>query len=160
MIEPLTSLRLTNTKENQICQHISARIMRMFPSIIVDQVKLSGELEVVFKSSDLDYQIEEAVKWGDNFEFPRAVYTNDLSDFKRCNFDLEKLVRSRQEAMKDSRMGLKNLDLVDDGHPDFELLKELVGGIRVYVDPDFKPDRNPPPLSEKYDIAFTAVNKM
>ena len=146
---------------------ITEMIVACFPELLysaADSSRLRDLIWEAFESSDLDMDIEAAVKWGEGFSFPPPCFTNDIEDLDHHQGDLSSLIRSRQRAISHRRLnsscisGLALLLPPDD--PDLALLTSLVDGIPVIVDPLFTPDPNPPSPSPLYVTAACAVNKM
>ena len=62
--------------------------------------------------------------------------------------------------MLPDRLNLDRMSVWPSDDPAHEILTSLCGGMRVPVDPEFKPSDGPPPLREKYLKVAPAVNKM
>jgi hypothetical protein len=114
-----------------------------------------------YASADLDLNIEAAVAFGNGFKYPIICHTKDASDLAAVQGDLEKLIISRQSKMSADRLNISNVDKLDIVLPDDNdcaLLRDLVNGIPVVVDPDFVPDSVPPKPSPIYIQAASAVD--
>ena len=121
-------------------------------------IKLVAE---AYASADLDLNIEAAVAFGDGFKYPSICHTKDASDLAALHGDLGALIRSRQSKMSADRLNISNVDNLDillPGDADCALLRTLVDGITVVLDPDFVPDPDPPKPSPIYLQAASAVD--
>ena len=92
------------------------------------------------------------------FVMPEAVFTRDLDQLREHDNSLSRLIYSRQSALLDSRMNHARLDLWGPTDPDLPLLRQLVDGINIPLDPNFVPDRSTPPFSPMHTDASVAIN--
>jgi len=114
-----------------------------------------------YATRDLDLNIEAAVAFGNNFKYPQRCHSKDARDLALFQGDLEGLIKSRQSLMSPNRLNTSNVDGLDvllPGDPDCALLRDLVDGIPVVLDPNFIPDPDPPPPSPIYVQAACAVD--
>jgi len=153
---------ITLVYSRDLIDGITAMVIDMLP-----QVKLAGRtqqvrafVEEAYKYTDLDYNIDKAVIWGNNFVFPPDVFTRDAADLANLNYDLIALIRSRQLSLMPGRLNHARLEGRDRSHPDTLLLYDLVDGIRIPLDPDFIEDHWPPKPDRDYITAHCAVDKM
>jgi hypothetical protein len=114
-----------------------------------------------YATRDLDLNIEAAVVFGNGFKYPPICHTKDARDLAEAQGDLESLIRSRQLTMSPKRLNVGNVDKIDQllpGDSDCALLRNLVNGIPVVLDPMFEPDPTPPRPSPIYLRAACAVD--
>ena len=78
---------------------------------------------------------------------------------KDVDYNLVQLIKDRQSSILAQRLNHDRLDAWDQTDPNLPLLRELVEGIAVPVDPLFVPSRVAPPISAKNRPAEKAVNK-
>ena len=161
-VEPSSSLDNLSVHSCDLIDGITAMAIDMLP-----QVKLAGRtqqvrafVEEAYKYTDLDYNIDKAVIWGNNFVFPPEAFTRDAADLADLNYDLTALIRSRQLSLLPGRLNHARLEGRDVSHPDTSLLHDLVDGIRIPLEPDFIEDHLPPKPDRDYITAHCAVDKM
>ena len=135
-------------------------IQRQYPNEF-DQDIVVRLVTEAYASSDLDLNIEAAVRFGNGFKYPNICHIKDASDLAAFQGDLERLILSRQSLMSENRLNKNNVDKLDlllPGDADCALLRSLVDGIPVVLDPHFIPDPVPPRPSPIYLQASCAVD--
>ena len=139
-----------------------ATVVHIPPGIDLYSNRLAVEafVSAAYEYADLDYNIDKAVKWGDNFRFPVEAHLRDSLELAAMGYDLTELARSRQLALLTSRLNHSRIADRDPHDPDTWLLHDRVGGIRIPLDADFEEDRVPPKHDKTYKIAHSAVDKM
>ena len=105
--------------------------------------QIQRSIEDTYEAADKDFTIQAAVEWGDDFQFPAEVWTRDKDELVEMGSALPGLPRRRQAAIIHDRLNEKRLEGRDPTNPDVIMLHDLVGGIRVSVDPDFVENRPP-----------------
>ena len=137
-------------------------ISNFFPSSCDFTVGLSQLIEEAYLSNDLDLQIEAAVIYGNGFRFPKACHMSDITELEfTFHGDLEQLILSRQSRMMPRRLNHSNVDYICQtlpDRPDNDLLRLIVDGIPVVLDPEFVADPCPPRPSPIYLQAACAVD--
>jgi hypothetical protein len=112
-----------------------------------------------FEAADKNLNIQSAVAWGEGFCFPPEVHVRDTIELVGMGYDLTGLIRRRQALLLPDRLNEARLIGRDPDDPDVKLLHDLVGGIRVPVDPDFIEDRTPAQMDKNYKVAHSAIDK-
>jgi len=105
----------------------------------------------------------DALEWAGGFQFPPEVWTRDAAELRDCGGDLADLVRIRQERTRGGRLSEERITrVVPTTDPDFDRLKDLADGIRIFVTDGFVPngEGHRPPLRAKYVEVSAAVNKL
>jgi hypothetical protein len=128
---------------------------------VYDQGVIVRLVSEAYATADLDLNIEAAIKFGNGFRYPAICHTHDASDLAAVHGDLEALIQSRQSQMSANRLNISNVDNLDillPGDADCALLRTLVNGIPVVLDPDFIADPVPPKPSPIYLQAASAVD--
>jgi len=129
-----------------------------------DWVSEKETLEILgeaFKTVDMEYGIEEANKWAEDFTFPAEVAWRDLVDLGREQWDLNRLAQQRNLILIHDRFSVQRLKaLWDPLDPDMEHLLLLAAGVPVWLDRDFVPTLIPPPLSPAYVQVSAVINKL
>ena len=148
---------------NSILSQVFINISQFFPSSIhYRSAGLGPLIEEAFLSNDLDLTIEAAVAFGNGFRFPKLCHTADIHELEFTFFgDLEQLILSRQCLMSPRRFNHINVNYICSvlpGRTDNELLRVLVDGIPVVLDPNFVSDPIPPRPSPLYIQAACAVD--
>ena len=106
------------------------------------------------------YGEKEALEWADDFKFPQNITDRDGVELHNLDYNLVALAKRRQNEIGAKRMSLESIKRISSLDPDFDRLKELVEGLRIFVASDFVPNRKPPPLRRKYLRVAAAVNKV
>ena len=122
---------------------------------------LANIIEEAHLSNNLDLTIEAAVIFGNGFRFPTICHIADIKELESFSGDLEKLILSRQLRLSPRRFNHNNVDYICStlpGRKDNELLRYIVDGIPVVLDPKFVADPFPPKPSPLYLQAACAVN--
>ena len=138
-------------------------VIRVLPGIDLqgrNRAAAEALVYAAYEYADLDFNVDKAVVWGDNFCFPSAVHTRDAAELEALGYDLTDLVRRRQLALLSGRLNHDRIAGRDPSDLDTGLLHDLVEGIRIPVDPEFEEDRLPPEHDKTYKIAHSAVDKM
>ena len=147
---------------NSILSNVFVNISNFFPASIHLSAGLGPLIEEAFLSNDLDLTIEAAVAFGNGFRFPKLCHTADIHELEfSFSGDLEQLILSRQCLMSPRRFNHINVNYICSvlpGRTDNELLRVLVDGIPVVLDPNFVADPIPPTPSPLYIQAACAVD--
>jgi len=149
--------------EEMISQMINS-IRVYFPTLGLTPARvrvIESFVDEAYKAASLDYNLDQAVEWGDGFVFPTDVLTRDGDALVALDMDLTSLIRKHQQDLLSHRFNLSRIEGRDPSNPDTARLRDIaVHGIRIPVDPDFIEDRNPPKMDRTYLRAHTAVDKM
>ena len=121
-----------------------------------------------YATVDQIFGLERAVKWaasssGEPWNWPVGICDQDTEDLIKCDFDLSKLVRQRQDQLRPHRLNQDRVSvwaIVDPDDPDIFRLRSLADHILIPLDPDFVPSMDEPPHAKGYRIAHSAVNKI
>jgi len=141
------------------------RMTRLAMAIMPKDWVSAGEVETImedaYKSVDLEYGIEEANEWANEFQFPSSVAWADTLELYNCNWDLSMVAKKKNSVLIKDRFSVERLHaLWNRDDPDFQLLLELAEGVPVWRDVDFIPSLNPPPLSRAYKNVSAVINKL
>jgi hypothetical protein len=132
---------------------------RLSPLVSVPQLdRIVATVIEACESVNYVFGVSHAVEAANGFVMPEAVFTRDLDQLREHDFSLSRLIYSRQSALLDSRLNHARLDLWDQSDPDLPLLRQLVDGINIPLDPNFVPDRSTPPFSPMHTAASVAIN--
>jgi hypothetical protein len=112
-----------------------------------------------YKVTDEDFELRDAIEWGQGFRWPEEVFVRDWEVIERAG-GLERAVQERHESMKCDRLSTERIDRWIEEGADKERLKGLVGGMQVFVSDDFSPNLRPPPMRSVYRQAAGAVNRL
>ena len=63
-----------------------------------------GIVEEAFKTCDLIYGVEEAIKWGSDFYWPVDVFTRDVELARKSAFNLQLMVQ-QQHRTREQQIG-------------------------------------------------------
>lgn len=113
-----------------------------------------------------EYGAEEALIWANGFTFGHNAATHDEKEWQKYSdgtldiVSLQALIKARQEQALPSRLNHDRLNSWDPDDPDLQLLRDLVHGMPILVDPDFVPVSTPPPMRASYRYVAPAVNKL
>lgn len=134
----------------------------IFPDIELPVVMIIRSLATAFLENDAEYNIDEAIEYGNNFSFPTFVHENHAQQLIDLDYDLEKLVSKVQGVDILSRFNLQRVQLWDQSDPDIDRLYSLAQGMTIHPDPDFKPNGRIgiPKMRSKYRKVSTAVNRI
>lgn len=114
-----------------------------------------------FKTCDLIYGTREAIAWGSDFVWPTEVFTRDNTLAKLSGFNLEEMVTSHHQSREASRLSLHRIqEWVPPSDPDYDRLRDLADGMRVFLSPAFVCNNRPPPKRKLYLQVAKAVNKI
>ena len=167
LITPLCSKPYTSSSSlfcnsvNPILSDVFVNITKFFPDSLHLSDSLASVIEEAYLSSDLDLQIEAAVIFGNGFRFPKVCHTADIAELESMAGDLESLILRRQRLLSPRRFNHLNVDFICSvlpGRKDNDLLRSIVDGIPVVLDPNFIADPFPPKPSPLYLQAACAVN--
>jgi len=132
---------------------------RLSPFISVQQLdRISATVIEACESVNYVFGVSHAVEAANGFVMPEAVFSRDLDQLREHDYSLSRLIYSRQSALLDSRLNHARLDAWDQSDPDLPLLRQLVDGIHIPLDPNFVPDRSTPPFSPMHTAATVAIN--
>lgn len=140
----------------------SLKCMNGFPGVTPSLLTHARSIvEEAFKTCDLIYGAEEAIKWGADFKWPSEVFERDLELARRANFNLSQMVQRHHQSRETDRLSVQRIATwvpLDD--PDRDRLMDLVIGMRVLLSPTFIPNNTPPPHRKLYLQVSNAVNKI
>ena len=140
---------------------LTGLVRELYPSTQFAREEVRTVVEDAYKVADIIFGEEEAIRWGEDFEWPAEVFTRDDALAEACGFDLEAMARKRMEEMLPDRLNEARVRaMVPPDDEDFDRLMDLVGGIRVMTGDDYAPNCSPPPMREIYLKLKNAVNKM
>ena len=127
-----------------------------------DRVRvIESFVDEAYKAASLDYNVDQAIEWGDGFVFPPEATTRDGEALVAMDMDLTGLIRKHQQELLPLRFNLSRLEGRDPSHPDTARLRDIAEhGVRIPVAPDFVEDRVPPKMDRTYVRAHSAVDKM
>ena len=137
----------------------------LFPCMPIS-LKISEAVNILaraFESVKGIYSLKDAIRWADNFSFPREAIHSDSSKFKEFGYNLPEFIRWKRSKIPHSRMTVERLyERWDQTDPDFDLLVEIArDGVKVMREQNFVPKRLAPDrFSPNYQYAYTAVNKL
>lgn len=118
-------------------------------------------VDEAFKTCDLIYGTQEAIRWGADFEWPSEVFTRDNQLARASGFNLETMTEKQHRSNQESRLSNDRIETwIDSSDPDYDRLHDLVGGMRVFVSQDFQCNNTPPPQRKLYQQVANAVNKI
>ena len=146
---------------NPIIADVFVNITKFFPDSLQLSDGLASVIEEAYLSSDLDLKIEAAIIFGNGFRFPKVCHIADIAELESMAGDLENLILSRQRLLSPRRFNHLNVDYICSvlpGRKDNDLLRSIVDGIPVVLDPKFIADPFPPTPSPLYLRAACAVN--
>ena len=140
---------------------LTGLVRELYPSTQFAREEVRTVVEDAYKVADVIFGEEEAIRWGEGFEWPAEVFTRDDALAEACGFDLEAMARKRMEEMLPDRLNEARVRaMVPPDDEDFDRLMDLVGGMRVMTGDDYAPNCSPPPMREIYLKLKNAVNKM
>ena len=120
-----------------------------------------GIVEEAFKTCDLIYGVEEAIKWGSDFYWPVDVFTRDVELARKSAFNLQLMVQQQHRTREQHRLSTQRIDTwVPHDDPDRDRLLDLVTGMRILLPSTFVPNNTPPPQRKLYLQVSNAVNKI
>ena len=135
--------------------------MALIPHDWLSEIEVYKILEYAFRTVDQEYGIREANLWADSFQFPPEVMWRDTIELGNCNWNLTELAKQKNGLLINDRFSRERLlTLWDKNDPDFPFLMDLAAGVPVWLDPDFIPTLNPPPLSPAYCSVSSVINKL
>ena len=146
---------------NPLIADVFVNITKFFPDSLQLSDGLASVIEEAYLSSDLDLKIEAAIIFGNGFRFPKVCHIADIAELESMAGDLENLILSRQRLLSPRRFNHLNVDYICSvlpGRKDNDLLRSIVDGIPVVLDPKFIADPFPPTPSPLYLRAACAVN--
>ena len=135
-------------------------IEKWLPSRVISFKEIQLLVAEAFLFCESVFTEADANVWANGFEIPQELVTQGTNDFIRHKCNFPNLARERQQNMIHDRMNLERLDAWDPTDPNLPILKGLVSGMVVPVDPDFIPINTPPPVRLAYTNVAPAVNKM
>lgn len=146
----------------KITSEMVALISSLYPSVVMERVRVSEVLEEALRVSDLIYGAVDAAAWAVSFEWDPGVRTRDLQRLHDNDDSLELLVRGIQIEQRPDRLNLERVQLwVPSTDPDYERIMQLATeGMRLLVDSTFVPNNRPPPMRELYRQVAKAVNSL
>ena len=129
---------------------------------ITDIIRKAWEL------GSITYNIEDAIKWADNFRFPDSIGLRDWKELEESN-SLIQLCEKRHSSIASSRLSVERVNkVVTDarlksfkGQLDKERLLDIArNGMTIPTASNFYPSCKPPKLRRKYLLVQSAVNKI
>ena len=106
------------------------------------------------------YNEEVANVWANGFVFPPSYHTFHKLRLEKAG-SLGNLIAAIQRDRAEDRISLKRVKkMVPWSDPDYDKLVEISQGVRLTIDPSFKPNLKPNPLRSKYKALQHAVNKL
>jgi len=142
-------------------EELTGLVRELYPSTRFGRTDIRTVVEEAYKVADVIFGEEEAIRWGEGFEWPAEVFKRDDALAEACGFDLEAMARKRMEEMLPDRLNDARVRaMVPPDDPDFDRLLDLVEGMRVMTGDDYAPSGSPPPMREIYLKLKNAVNKM
>jgi hypothetical protein len=91
---------------NEVVNGMMATVSLILPSLDLGN-RWSDVIAFVvaaYEYADLDFNIDKAVVWGDNFTYPASVHQRDARELAAMSYDLTGLIRSRQLALLTGRL--------------------------------------------------------
>jgi hypothetical protein len=135
-------------------------IREWFPHCAISASDVEDLAVRAYKAADAIYGIEQANIWAEGFEFPEGTGNKDWADLLRFNNDLSKLVMTRQTEVNHKRFNQDRLNSWFKDDPDLPILQDLVTGMEIITDPQFRPNEEPPPFRKRYLDVHRCVNKI
>ena len=136
-------------------------IWELYPQNIHDNLRVSGLVIEAYHVADENFGISEAVAWADGFVWPPDISHRDEERLRLANGNLSLAVCGIRDTHRDDRLSHKRIsDWIADTDDDAARLHDLADGMRVFLDENFRPNQEPPPLRSMYLRAAPAVNKL
>ena len=107
---------------------------------------------------------QEALVWGDGFEWPEAARTQDIADFASCGYSLERLARQRADMAEPHQLltPARVMDTLSNDNPHLAAVLDVARGVHVTLPPGFIANgtlSTAPPVSPAYRQLHTTVDK-
>ena len=83
---------------------LTGLVRELYPSTQFAREEVRTVVEDAYKVADVIFGEEEAIRWGEGFEWPAEVFTRDDALAEACGFDLEAMARKRMEEMLPDRL--------------------------------------------------------
>jgi len=113
-----------------------------------------------YKVTDSIFGVQDAINWGKGFKWPDNVFTRDALRAAQSEFNLSSMTMKHQASMAHDRLSLDRISRwISPDDPAYNLLIDLVMGMKLFIDDNFVPNNAPPPKRKLYLEVCQAVNK-
>jgi len=169
---PPTQLRLREVQNFEL-QHMSLQMNFLLRTVGLDFDKkldahISTILQKAWELGSVTYNIADAIKWADNFQFPSSIGARDWKELEESD-SLVQLCEKRHSLVASSKLSVERVNKVVtdkrlesfNGQLDKNRLLEIAGsGMIIPTSSAFEPSSIPPKMRKKYLLVQSAVNKI
>ena len=132
----------------------------MYPDYSTNDVQVNELIVKAYKVTDSIFGVREAVRWGEGFCWPDSVRQRDSDRARASGYNLTEMTRAHQHSMAGDRMSYERIvEWIGKEDPSYNILMDLVSGMRLLTDINFQPNNSPPPKRKLYLEVSNAVNK-